>query len=83
MARHAKATQVNIRLAKENGNLALEVHDNGLGISEEQLSAGKSLGILGMRERARLLGGELIIQGVHGGGTTVRARIPRAEPQTK
>jgi signal transduction histidine kinase len=34
-----------------------------------------------MRERARLLGGELIIQGVHGAGTTVRARIPRAEPQ--
>jgi len=81
VARHAKATQVNVWLAKENGNLALEVHDNGLGISEEQLSAGKSLGILGMRERARLLGGELIIQGVHGAGTTVRARIPRAEPQ--
>ncbi len=83
VARHAKATQVNVRLAKENGNLALEVHDNGLGISEQQLSAGKSLGILGMRERARLLGGELIIQGVHGAGTTVRARIPRAEPQRK
>ena len=83
VARHAKATQVNIRLAKENGNLALEVHDNGLGISEEQLSAGKSLGILGMRERARLLGGEFIIRSVPGGGTTVRARIPRAEPQKK
>ena len=82
VARHAKATQVNIRLAKENGNLALEVHDNGLGISEEQLSAGKSLGILGMRERARL-GGEFIIRSVPGGGTTVRARIPRAEPQKK
>ncbi len=83
VARHAKATEVNVRLVKENGNLILEVHDNGLGIREEQLSAGKSLGILGMRERARLLGGELTIQGVPGGGTTVRVRIPCAEPQTR
>jgi signal transduction histidine kinase len=49
----------------------------------EQLSAGKSLGILEMREWARLRGGEFIIQSVPGGGTTVRARIPRAEPQKK
>jgi len=79
VARHAKATEVNVRLATENGSLALEIHDNCLGIREEQLSTGKSLGILGMRERARLLGGEFMIQGVPGGGTTVRVRIPRAE----
>jgi len=82
VARHAKATEVNVRLAKENGNLILEVHDNGLGIREEHLSAGESLGILGMRERALLLGGEFMIQGVPGGGTTVRVRIPFAEPRT-
>ena len=81
VARHAKASEVNAWLANENGDLALEVHDNGLGVREEQLSAGRSLGILGMRERALLLGGELIIHGVPGGGTTVRVRIPRAEPQ--
>lgn len=82
VARHAKATEVNVRLAEENGNLVLEVQDNGLGIREERLSSAKSLGILGMRERARLLGGELVIQGVPGVGTTVRARIPRVEPQS-
>lgn len=82
VARHAKATEVRVRLAEENGQLVLEVHDNGLGINEEQLSTGTSLGILGMRERARLLGGELVIQGVPGVGTTVRARIPGAESRT-
>jgi PAS domain S-box-containing protein len=81
-ARHAKATEVSVRLAKENDNLTLEVHDNGVGIREDKLSTGKSLGILGMRERARLLGGEFTIQGVPGGGTTVRVRIPFAEPRT-
>jgi PAS domain S-box-containing protein len=77
VARHANATEVNVRLAQEGGNLALEVHDNGIGISEEQLSAANSLGILGMRERALLLGGEFTISGAGGKGTTVIARLPQ------
>jgi signal transduction histidine kinase len=43
---------VDIRLGQEDGVIILEVRDNGRGIDEEQLSAGRSLGILGMRERA-------------------------------
>jgi PAS domain S-box-containing protein len=78
VARHAGASQVDVRLARESGNLCLDVRDNGKGISEEQLSAGRSLGILGMRERALLLGGELAISGASGKGTTVRVRIPEA-----
>jgi len=80
VARHAKATEVSVRLAEEDGHLTLEVHDNGGGVSEEQLSAGSSLGILGMRERARLLGGELTIAGALGAGTTARVRIPGPHP---
>jgi signal transduction histidine kinase len=76
VARHANATEVNVRLAKENGSLTLEVHDNGKGVREEHLSVGSSLGILGMRERALLLGGELTIAGAPGKGTTVSVRIP-------
>src|SRR5437588_11011522 len=76
VARHASATHVNIRLAQEDGSLILEVRDNGKGISEERLSTGRPLGILGMRERALLLGGELAISGAPGDGTTVRVRIP-------
>jgi signal transduction histidine kinase len=67
---------VNVRLAEEDGGLILEVHDNGKGIREEELSAGRSLGILGMRERAVLLGGELAISGAPGNGTTIKVRIP-------
>ena len=80
VARHAGATEVRVRLAQENGSLILEVRDNGKGIREEQLSASTSLGILGMRERALLLGGELTISGVSGEGTTVRVRIPVTRP---
>ena len=46
VARHANATQVKVRLVKEEGSLILEVHDNGKGVSKEDLSSGRSLGIL-------------------------------------
>jgi PAS domain S-box-containing protein len=75
VARHANATQVNVRLAKEESTLILEVHDNGKGINKEELLAGRSLGILGMRERALLLGGGLAISGGPGQGTTIEVRI--------
>jgi PAS domain S-box-containing protein len=78
VARHASATKVDVRLARAGGSLTLEVHDNGVGIGEEPASAGRSLGILGMRERALLLGGEFSINGAPGRGTTVRVRIPLA-----
>jgi two-component system, NarL family, sensor histidine kinase UhpB len=80
VARHARATEVHVRLAQADHSLTLEVQDNGSGVSEEQVSAGSSLGVLGMRERALFLGGELTIVGTPGKGTTVRARIPETEP---
>jgi len=79
VARHAHATEVKVRLARSNGDLFLEVHDNGKGISEGELSESQSLGILGMRERALVLGGELTITGAPGKGTTVNVRIPAAQ----
>jgi PAS domain S-box-containing protein len=78
VVRHARASKVEVRLAREDGVLTLEVHDNGQGIPDDKLSSGKSLGILGMRERALLLGGETTICGSSGNGTTVRVRIPEA-----
>jgi len=83
VARHANASEVAVRLAKENGALTLEVHDNGRGIPEDRLSNGNSLGILGMRERAMLLGGELTIRGAPGKGTTVRVRIPEGHDRNR
>jgi len=79
IARHARATQVAIGLVQDGSHLSLEVRDNGIGIAPEQLSASGSLGILGMRERAMLLGGEFTIAGEPGSGTTVRVRISIAD----
>jgi signal transduction histidine kinase len=79
VARHANATRVDVRLSKEDGDVILEVSDNGRGIGAEQFSSGTSLGILGMRERAHLLGGELTIHGAEGEGMIVRVRIPERD----
>ena len=77
VARHAKASEVKVRLAEDDGDLTLEVRDNGMGIGENELGSADSLGILGMRERALLLGGTLVIRGEAGKGTTVSLRIPK------
>jgi signal transduction histidine kinase len=79
VARHAHATRVDVRLAREDGGLVLEIHDDGKGISDDQLSDRSSLGILGMRERALLLGGVLAISGAPGEGTTIKVRVPEAQ----
>ena len=75
--RHAKATKVEVRLAGANGHVMLEVRDNGRGISRAEIHNTKSIGLLGIRERAALLGGTLRIEGERGKGTTLTARIPK------
>ncbi len=79
VARHAEATEVRVRLEKEQGTLLLEVRDNGRGITAEQASSGKSLGLIGMRERARLWQGSVRIEGMMGKGTTVAVEMPLDE----
>jgi PAS domain S-box-containing protein len=75
--RHAKATAVTIKLELQNESLRLVVADNGVGIPETKVSNRQSLGLLGMRERVALFGGEITIQGNLGKGTTVTACLPR------
>ncbi len=55
--KHANATKVTARLTKDNGNIVLEVKDNGKGITEEELSKHQSYGLIGMRERVHPWGG--------------------------
>lgn len=76
VACHSRASRVNISLREEAGNVILEAQDNGKGISESEIANPKSLGLLGMRERALLFGGEVKIRGIPGKGTTVIVRIP-------
>jgi signal transduction histidine kinase len=82
VVRHANASRVDVRLWEQQGNLFMEIKDNGRGISETELSNTKSLGLLGMRERAALLRGELTVSGLSGEGTMVRVRIPCQQPAT-
>jgi PAS domain S-box-containing protein len=80
VARHAGASQVDVRLAREEGSIVLVVCDNGKGIDQHDLESHSSLGILGMRERALLLQGEFKIAGSPGNGTTASVRIPARPP---
>lgn len=74
--RHAKATVVEVEFDSYGGDHRLEVRDNGVGITGVNLTHPTSLGLLGMRERARLLGGDVMFTPRSGGGTVVSVRIP-------
>jgi signal transduction histidine kinase len=80
VARHAKATAVEASLTITNSTLRLQVTDNGIGVRREELARTQSLGLLGMTERAAMLGGNIQINGTPGRGTTVQLEIPIAKP---
>ena len=79
VARHSGATEVHVRLHVEAGSTTLEVEDNGKGIKNEKSLSSKSLGLLGMRERAQMFGGRITVTGTPGTGTTVTVDIPPGE----
>lgn len=76
VARHAQATHVVIRLMETGDEIMLEVQDNGIGITREEIARPRSLGLLGIRERTTMLGGEFDIQGRPGEGTRAVVRMP-------
>jgi signal transduction histidine kinase len=81
IAKYAQARHVVVHLAREGEGLALEVSDDGIGIPPDAMRRPKSHGLLGMRERALLLGGTLRVErGVNGVGTCVQAWVPFEAP---
>lgn len=74
--RHAAASHVDVILQEKGDTQILEVRDNGIGIMEGRISDSKSLGLIGIRERVYLLGGEVAISGEPGKGTLVQVTIP-------
>jgi two-component system sensor histidine kinase UhpB len=83
VARHAKATLVRILLHADTEKLVLQVEDNGQGIRPEATADSRSLGILGMQERATVLGGEVTISPILPHGTRVSLRLPRTASDAK
>jgi PAS domain S-box-containing protein len=81
VARHAKATRAEVVLQKQRDRLVLLIRDNGRGFDQADPSLSKSLGLLGMRERAAILGGKVNISSAPGKGTTVSAWIPLPSPE--
>jgi PAS domain S-box-containing protein len=74
--RHARATRVDVSMVADAQTFLLSVGDNGRGIREDEKNGRLSIGLLGMQERAHLMGGEIEVSGVDGEGTTVTLRLP-------
>jgi signal transduction histidine kinase len=76
VARHAAATRVEIAMDIREGTLRLSVCDNGKGVTDEQIRAPGSFGIMGMKERALIFGGEVTLGSSGERGTTVSLILP-------
>ncbi|MCX7171609.1 MAG: sensor histidine kinase, partial [Proteobacteria bacterium] len=76
VAKHAHASLVVVRLRREKDRIALEIRDNGRGVSEADMNKPKSFGLRGIRERASSLNGEFSITPVEQGGTLIVLRVP-------
>jgi signal transduction histidine kinase len=83
VARHSRAKRVDVRLSQRAGEVVVTVADDGIGFDVArvlgQTGPTESVGLLGMQERARLLGGRLEIVSHAGGGTQIRVEVPLAD----
>jgi PAS domain S-box-containing protein len=78
VGKHACATRARVRVARSGGDLVLEVRDDGVGFRTAAARKPQSLGLVGLRERAHLVKGQVNVESAPGSGTVVRARIPLA-----
>lgn len=76
ITRHAAATEVQVTVKRTGSSIVLGVEDNGIGIGPQSLSGLRSLGLVGMRERAVACGGNLMVRGEPGKGTAIIVTIP-------
>ena len=84
VARHAKASRVEVNLQKQSNGVCMTIQDDGKSFQVERIShrkGGKNLGLLGMRERVEMVGGCFHIDSLPGQGTLIRAGIPLTSGQ--
>jgi signal transduction histidine kinase len=77
IAKHAHASKVTVKLARQRHHVSLKISDNGSGIRAADRAKPESFGLRGMAERARALGGTLALSHASGGGTVVAIKIKR------
>jgi len=82
IAKHARASLVVVRMKRENGNIALEIRDNGRGIAERDMEKPKSFGLRGIRERVQSLDGSFHIAAAEQGGTLLFLKVPARRGET-
>lgn len=82
VAKHARASEVRVRVERKRDAMELAVQDDGVGFRTEDPRKPQSLGLVGLRERAQLLRGEVSISSEAGAGTRVQARIPLKEEES-
>lgn len=76
IARHSKASRVEISLSRNSGMINFRISDNGIGITENEINSKKSFGLIGMKERAASLGGTVDINPGKGRGTEIMLIFP-------
>jgi signal transduction histidine kinase len=82
IARHARALNAEVFLEASLEQVELRVADDGIGIASGSIDKAGSLGLLGIRERARTIGGSLAVERNAMGGTTLVLRLPLGKPAT-
>jgi two-component system, NarL family, sensor kinase len=82
VVKHANASRAVVRIARDGDRVSLSVADDGAGFDPDKVPRGH-LGLLGMRQRLDLVGGELRVDSRIGRGTTIEARVPTPEPSAE
>jgi len=84
VVRHSGASRAHLRLSVDAGFVSAVVEDDGRGFSEDRVSErGGGLGLVGMQERAQMIGGRVTIQSTPGEGTRIRIDVPAVATETQ
>jgi len=80
VARHARATRVDVLAERRGDRVMVMVEDDGVGFEPDEVRRGDRFGLLGLRERAEALGGTLTVESTPGAGTTIVVEVASADP---
>jgi len=80
IVRHARASRLHVRLAARKGGIFMTVRDDGKGMPDPDSLPDNAMGLMGIRERIKTLGGRIQMWNLKSGGSTFSIRVPRPSP---